>query len=238
MSDGRGTALVWGFGDLNAGLGGLAWDLGEPGAVLLSDGKAQPASFAIEEGGDAATLEISAEEVSLDATLIPETAEIALAGGPVATVCTAEVRPPSGGRSVRCTGQICHWSTGSLAGTATFRQIAIETGDGSYLITVARAEPGAAGHGEEQTGGWRIQGEEASAFEEALITTQYDGSGDPTRLGLELWATGADQASRAAATRIAGSLLGGARSDGAWGGFFRCHTDGSEGLGTYVLWRG
>jgi hypothetical protein len=231
------TGVVCGFGDVNEGLGGLAWDLGEPGAVLLSDGEARPASFAIEEGGDAAALEITAAEASLEATLVPVTAEIALGGGVIGTVCHAEARSEGGGRTVRCSGQICRWSTGPLSGAATFRQIAIETGDDSFLIVVASGEPGAAGHGDEQTSSWRIQDEHATAFEESLISTQYDGSSDPTRIGLELWATGDDQTSRAAATRVAGSLLGGARIGGAWGGFFRCHTDGAEGLGTYVLWR-
>jgi hypothetical protein len=231
------SELICGFGDVDAGLGGLAWDLGESGAVLLSEGKARPASFAIEEGGDAATLEITAGEFSVDATLVPGTAEIALGGGPTATVCTAEIRSGAGGPTVRCAGQIYRWSTDPLPGAATFRQIAIDAGDDSFLIAVARGEPDAAGHGDEKTSGWSIQGEDASAFEDALISTQYDSSGDPTRLGLELWATDADQTSRAAATRVAGSLLGGARRGGAWGGFFRCHSDGTEGLGTYLLWR-
>jgi hypothetical protein len=229
--------LACGFGDLATGVGGLAWDLGEPGAVLLSEGRAQPASFAIEEGGDAVTLEITAGEASLEATLIPGTAEIALADGPTVTVCAAEVRAGDGGRTIRGSGEICRWSTDPLADAATLRRIVVETGDDAVLITVARGEPGAAGHGEDQTSGWTIQGEDSSTFEESLISTQYDASGDPTRLALELWAPEADQTSRAAATRVAGSLLGGARSGGIWGGFFHCHSDGTEGLGTYLLWR-
>jgi hypothetical protein len=75
------------------------------------------------------------------------------------------------------------------------------------------------------------------AYDEALISTQYDGAGDPTRFGLELWPPDADQTTRAAATRVSSSLLGGARSGGAWGGLFRCHTDGVEGFGAYLLWR-
>jgi hypothetical protein len=49
--------FVCGFGDPASGIGGLAWDFGEPGALLLTEEKAQSATFALEEGGDAATLE-------------------------------------------------------------------------------------------------------------------------------------------------------------------------------------
>src|SRR5882757_9949633 len=72
------STMVCGFGDVAAGIGGLAWDIGEPGAVLLTDGEARPASLAIEEGGDAAALEITAGDLTLEATLAPHTAEIPL----------------------------------------------------------------------------------------------------------------------------------------------------------------
>jgi len=34
--NGEARGFICGFGDVQAGLGGLAWDLGEPGAMLLS----------------------------------------------------------------------------------------------------------------------------------------------------------------------------------------------------------
>ena len=42
---------------------------------------------------------------------------------------------------------------------------------------------------------------------------------------------------RAAAVRVSGSLLGGIRQGDTWAGFFRCHTDEQDGLGTYLLRR-
>jgi hypothetical protein len=36
---------------------------------------------------------------------------------------------------------------------------------------------------------------------------------------------------------VAASSLGGVSLGNAWAGLFRCHTDGSEGLGSYLLWR-
>ena len=70
--------FVCGFGDPSAGVGGLAWDLGEPGALVLSGGEVSAATFALEEGGDAATLEITAGEMTVEATVTPRTAEIPL----------------------------------------------------------------------------------------------------------------------------------------------------------------
>src|SRR5215218_5644397 len=230
MSNG---ALVCGFGDVSAGLGGLAWDLGEPGAVVLSDGRAQPGTFALEEGGDDAALAITAEGITIEATLSARTSEIALEGGPVATACVAEVRSAGATQTFECSGQICRWAENPLEGNGTFRQIAVETGEDSLLIVVGRGRAGGP-HGEEETGGWQIQGEDTAAFEESLLSTQYDGAGEPTRIGLELWPPEADQTSRAAATRVSGSLLAGARGGDTWAGFFRCHTGGSEGIGTYL----
>jgi hypothetical protein len=83
-----------------------------------------------------------------------------------------------------------------------------------------------------------LRGEEPTPFEETLISTQYDGDDVPTRIGLELWPEEAERASRAAATRVAASSLGGVRVGNVWAGLFRCQTDGVLGLGSYLLWRG
>lgn len=237
MSEAGRAGLVSGFGDAAAGFGGLAWEIGEPGALLLSRGQARPASFAIEQGGDAATLAISAGDDTVEATLIARSAELALADGPTVTPCSAEVRSVGGNQTFRCFGGIARWSGDPLEGAAVFRQLTVEAGDDTLLVGTARGEPGVAGHGDESVLGWRIDGEQATPFEESLITTQYAAGGDPTRIGLELWPRDVDQASRAGAVRVAGSLLGGVRAGGIWAGLFRCHTDGAEGLGTYLLWR-
>jgi hypothetical protein len=231
--------FVCGFGDSAAGVGGLAWDFGEPGALLLSDGEGRPATFALEEGGDAATLEITAGDATLEATLSPRTAEITLDGdspGPTALVCSADVLPNQGGQALQCPGQISSWGGDPVEGAGIFRHLAIDAGDESLLLAVTRGDPGAT-HGDERSGAWQIRGEEETRFEDAFISTQYGGDGDPTRFGLELWPEEAERASRASATRVAASALGGARVGGAWAGLFRCHTDGSEGLGSYLLWR-
>jgi hypothetical protein len=239
MNGARQVAFVCGFGDPSTGVGGLAWDLGEPGALVLSDGEVRPATFALEEGGDAATLEIIAGDVPTEATLSPRTAEISLSGdlvGATVVVCSAEVLPERGSQTLQCPGQISRWMRDPLEGAGAFRHLAIDAGEESLLVAEARGEPGA-DHGDERTAAWLIRGEDESRFEDAFISTQYDRGGEPTRFGLELWPEEAERASRAAATRVATSSLGGVRLGKAWAGLFRCHTDGYEGVGSYLLWR-
>lgn len=233
-------ALVCGFGDVSEGLAGLAWDLGEPGALLLAGGDARPATFAIEEGGDAATLEIAAGDSTLECTLSPLSAPMGLsaAGGSLTVhLCKAEARLAGADRTLVCQGQIGHWSGDPRDGAGTLRQIIVEAGEDALLVAAARGEAGSTAHGDEATSAWRLEGESEIPFDEALISTQYDGEARPTRFGLELWPQEAEQSNRAAATRVSGSLLGGVEAGGVWAGFFRCHADGAEGLGSYLLWR-
>jgi hypothetical protein len=235
-SDGR--SFVCGFGDPSAGVGGLAWDLGEPGALLLADGEVARATFALEEGGDAATLELAAGETTVEATLSPRTAELPLGaeGGPTVVVCVAEVSRGHGSQTFRCPGQISRWSADPIEGAGTFRHLAIDAGDESLIVVESRGKPGEE-HGDERTAAWLIRGEDESRFEDAFVSTQYDGDGQPTRFGLELWPEEAERASRAAATRVAASSEGGVGDERVWAAIFRCQTDGVLGFGGYVLWR-
>ena len=231
-------SFVCGFGDPAAGVGGLAWDFGEPGALLLSEGEVRAATFALEEGGGAATLEITADEATIEATLSPRTTDLALgdAGGPTVAVCVADVGPKDGSQSVECPGQITRWGADPLEGAGAFRHLAIDAGDESALVIVARGQPGEE-HGDERTTSWRIREEDEARFEDAFVSTQYGADGDPTRFGLELWPEEAERASRAAATRVAAAAIGGVRVGNAWAGLFRCLTDGTLGIGSYLLWR-
>jgi hypothetical protein len=232
-------ALFCSFGDVAAGLAGLAWDLGEPGALLLSDGEARPATFALEEGGDAATLALTAQGSSAEATLAPRTAALRLAGevaGPTLVACEAEVRSAGGKRTLACAGQIGRWAADPTDGAAVFRQLVVEAADGALLAITSVGPPGVAGHGEASTAGWQLQDEDIAPFDEALLSTQYDAAGEPTRFGLELWPEEAERATRAAAVRVSATVLGGVRVGATWAGVFRCRADGHEGLGSYLLW--
>jgi hypothetical protein len=239
MNAGRQSFFVCGFGDPAARVGGLAWNLGELGAVLQTgDQVGWSPTFALEEGGDAATLEIPGGDVGVEATLSPRTAELPLGGegGLTVVVCVAEVTLNDGSQTFRCPGQISRWSTDPLAGAGTFRHLAIDAGDESLLVVESRGEPGTE-HGEEQTSAWRIRGEDDTRFEDAFLSTQYERDRIPTRFGLELWPEEAERASRAAATRVAAASEGGVGGEGVWAGFYRCQTDGILGIGSYLLWR-
>ena len=229
-------SFVCGFGDAAASVGGLAWDLGDPGALLLSEDGVRPATYSLEEGGDAATIEITAGDATIEATLSPRTAEIPLPDGDHTIVVYIADVDTKDRRTFQCAGQISRWGAEPFEGAGTFRHLAIDAGDESLLVAEARGEPGA-DHGEERTGAWLIRGEDESRFEDAFISTQYDGEGHPTRFGLELWPEEAERASRAAATRVAASSLGHVKVGGASAGLFRCQTDGVLGLGSYLLWR-
>jgi len=235
-------AFVCGFGDVQAGLGGLAWDLGEPGALILTKGEVRQATFALERDLETTTVQITADTDTVEATLAPERTliEHPAADNPVefkATAALAEVRSKGGDQTFECAGQISEWVGEPLEGAATLRHLAIGGPPGSQLIATARGLPGADGHGGERTVGWLLSGDSGVPYEETLISTQYDRNDEPTRIGLELWPEDADTSSRAAATRVSGSLLGGLRAGPVWAGLFRCHTDGAEGLGSYLLWR-
>jgi hypothetical protein len=156
---------------------------------------------------------------------------VALEGGKASATEAKEVTAKAGGA----------WAFETelepLEGAATFRHIAVEGAEGATIVCTSVGAPGISGHADERTAGVLHAGDDEFPYEDAFISTQYDGSGDPTRFGLELWPVDADQTTRAAATRVSASLLAGTRSGDAWAGFFRCHTDGVEGLGTYLLWR-
>jgi hypothetical protein len=124
------------------------------------------------------------------------------------------------------------WDANPLEGAAVFRHVAVEAPDGATILVSSTGPPGIQGHGLERTEGILETSSGSSPFEEALLSTQYDAQGHPTRAGLELWRGG-----DAPPTRIAASLLGGVERGGTWAGFFRCRADGAEGLGSYLLWR-
>jgi hypothetical protein len=235
-------ALVCGFSDLAAGLGGLAWGLAGGGGLLLNQGEVTPAQVEISEADEGVQAQLSAGEVAVEATIVPRTGLIPLrdaqgeepAGGALESgVCTATIRSAGWGRTLECPGHLSRWGGDPLEDAGTFRHLTGEAAAGGLLIVSARGEQGLEGHGEERVSAWLLDVEGgATAFGEALISTQYDRDGRPTRAGLELW-PGED----APPMRVAASPIGGAEADGAWGGLLRCHAGEVEGLGSYLLWR-
>src|SRR3954454_21612157 len=177
-------AFVCGFGDVKAGLCPQAWDLGEPGALILTKGAGRQATYAVEPDLETTTVQITADTDTVEATLAPERTliEHPAADNPVefkATAALAEVRSKGGDQTFECAGQISEWVGEPLEGAATLRHLAIGGPPGSQLIATARGLSGADGHGSERTVGWLLSGDSGVPYEETLISTQYDRNDEP-----------------------------------------------------------
>jgi hypothetical protein len=247
MSEEPPAALVCGFSDLSAGLGGLAWELGGRGGLLLSDNAVRKADVNYFQDGEELRVSMTCEGTEVELTLTPSAEEVSLQtpagaeppGGPLeARICTATVRSKGWGRTFQCPGHLSRWTADPSEDAGRFRHLAVGGAEGSLLLVCARGEPGAAEHGEEEVAAWLLDSEGGSSgFEEALLSTQYRNGDGPTRVGLELWPQGEDQSVRAAAMRAAGTRLGGSENEKVSAVLLRCSTEGTEGPGSYLIVR-
>jgi len=57
--------------------------------------------------------------------------------------------------------------------------------DGRLLLVAAMRPPGSRDHGREQVAGALVSSDDVERFEQVLLSTEYDGAGATTRLGLE-----------------------------------------------------
>jgi hypothetical protein len=250
MRDEGSAAIVCGFSDLAVGVGGVAWELGGRGGLLLNSNEVQEAEVGISPGGEGVRLEMRTNGAEVEATLVPRPGtveprslgEAERPGGALeAAICTATVRSKGWGRTFQSPGHLSRWAADPLEGARRFRHLAVEAAEGSLLLLCSRGAPGAESHGDEEAAAWLLEAEGgALAFGEALLSTQYDEAGRQTRAGLELWPEGEEQTTRAAATRSAGIRLGGTEAvdRGVTAALLRCSTEGAEGLGSYLIWRG
>lgn len=249
MSDDEPAAIVCGFSDLAAGLGALAWHLGGGGGLLLNSNEVTEAEVGFSPEDEGMRLEMRSEGAEVEAMLAPSAGVVEPGtpkgaeppGGALeAAICTATIRSKGWGRSFQCPGHLSRWAADPLEGAGRFRHLAVEAAEGSLLLLCSRGAPGAESHGEEEAAAWLLDPEGgAVTFGEALLSTQYDETGRPTRAGLELWPEGEEQTTRAAATRAAGTRLGGTEpaDEGVTAALLRCSTEGAEGLGGYLIWR-
>jgi hypothetical protein len=250
MRDGGPAAIVGGFSDLATGLGGLAWQLGGSGGLLLRDNEVTEAEVGLFPEDEGMRLEMRSEGAEVDAVLAPSAGVVAPrspegaeppGGALEAANCAVTVRSKGKGRTVQCPGHLSRWAADPLAGAGRFRHLAVEGAEGSLVLLCSRGAEGAESHADEESAAWLLDREGAvSPFDEALLSTQYRNGEAPTRIGLELWPAGEDQSVRAAAMRAAGTRLGGTEpaDTGITATLLRCSTEGTAGLGGYLIWRG
>lgn len=250
MSGGGPAAIVCGFSDLAAGLGGLAWELGGRGGLVLNGNEVQEAEVGIAPQGDGVRLEMRTKDAEVEATLVPTPGTVKPrspggaeppGGALEAAICTATIRSRGWGRTLQCPGHLSRWASDPLGDAGRFRHLAVEAAERSLLLLCSRGAPGAEHHSQEEAAAWLLDPEGGVVtFGEALLSTQYDEAGRQTRAGLELWPEGEEQTARAAATRAAGTRLGGTEpaDQGVTAALLRCSTEGTEGLGSYLIWRG
>jgi hypothetical protein len=229
--------VVCGFWDAESGLAGLGWSLaGSPGGLLLDDGVVSPASgVEASADGKSATLRMESRGGTLEAQLKARSGPSPLPGSEAqAALCRAAVRA-GGGRKAKCDGHLTSWASDPTASAGVMRHLVLPAGDDSLLIAISRAEPGAADHSAEASAAWLLDSEGGVAtYPEALISTQYDGEGRQTRLGLELWGTEEE----APPMRAAGTAAGDAISEGGLtAALLRTSAEGFAGIGGSLIWR-
>lgn len=229
------AALVAGFTDPAGVVAGACWRLGdEAGGVLLAADAVSPAKvdFA-EESGDHLGLSLSAGEAS---------GELAIRLGAVhgdgvsCAAADADVELELGGkkRSLTCPGSWLSWEQDPRRDASVVRQLAMPTGEDVTVLLAARRPAGLAGHGEEEVSGFRATREQVEPYREALLSTQYDGQGRPTRIGLELWLGEGEETHP---TRAAATVIGTVTDGDVTAAMLRTSAEGNEGVGSYLVWR-
>jgi hypothetical protein len=240
-------ALLCGFWGENGVPTGLAWRLGdEEGAIAGRDLGSGEVTISVggrlTEENDVVSIGFEQSDTPTEATLSRGSGEVALdrpsggpaAGIPKAALCQASVRTEGNGKPRRSRGFVVRWDDDPAAGAGIFRAVALPAPNDEVVLLTARREPGAANHAEETITAWllRVDGT-ATAFDEALLSTQYDGDGLQTRLGLELW----PPEGTSPPLRGAGTTFGLSRAGGINAALMSSSVEGSEGVGAYLIRR-
>jgi hypothetical protein len=247
VSAGEAEALVCGFADPGGAVAGACWRLGgkEGGALLAGDAVSGAEVEISDADGGGLRLLLSAGGASCEVSLTPRSDQVALRSadgepaGLSAAICAAEVEfaLDRRGRSVGCPGHLTRWAGEALGDDEALRHLAVPFGEDGLLTLVATRPAGAEGHGDEQVAAWRLEPEGAStAFAESLLSTQFDGEGRPTRVGVELWPVSQGDAPEHL-MRAAGTAIGVAGAGGVTATLLRTSSEGRTGIGHYVIWR-
>ncbi len=249
------TLRTLSFGEVELGLWGSAWDLGddEPGFTALGGrGTAvvsKPAAR-IELGDEElGTWWLSGDDVELES----------VAEGPAATVADGfdqlmrvrgRLRADGTDLEVDCLGSRAFRDGLDLIEFESIREITAWFGPDLGLAALAARPRGAAGHGDDLITASLFEQGHPLTIEDARLSTTYTGNGVPTRASVELWLEpdesdrpdGGDEPPEPRPRRAAGEAVGptAGRSDqepDVRAALFRWHAQGRQGDGVYVVAR-
>jgi hypothetical protein len=229
------SAVVCGFSDPAAEIAGLAWSLdGAEGGLLLAAGEVHAAAARITPADGGTEMSLESPLVSCEARLEARAAAD-LPGAQAATASASfELTRGSASGAGEADGHLTHWATDPAAGASVLRHLALPGRDGSVLLVISTRPEGGTELADELTTAWLLHPEgDAVGFGEALLSTEYDGPGRPTRAGLELWPEDPD----GPPARAAGARLGGVEEDRVAAALLASSVEGASGLGSYLLWR-
>jgi hypothetical protein len=223
-------ALIWGFADLGRAVAGLAWRYGDDSAgVLMVEGEVSAAEVAFERDEE---LRLAWGDWFASAAFKPQT-EFGLRSGASGRVGLAEVE--LGRRALVCPAQISRVPGELLDDSELLRHLSAPPGEEGQLICSARRPLGVAEHGDEEVEAIRLGSEgEQEEFGEVLLSTQYDGDGSPTRIGLELWPR---EEGEVGPMRAAGVAIGATHSEHTSAVLLDVSCEGRKGIGSYLIWR-
>jgi hypothetical protein len=232
----RRVGLAWRLGGAEGAIAGLAVGRSEQndsvvvgGAIGESEGELT-IGFEGEESAGVAEARLSAGV----ATPLETASGGPARGGARAAVGEARATSEGNGKARPGRGFALRWDEDPTAGAGLFRALFLPAPDGEALLLTAVREPGASNHADEAVSAWLLDRDgHATAFEEALLSTQYDGDGLQTRVGLELWPADAD----APLLRAAATTFGLSRSHGVSAALMASSVEGAEGTGGYLIWR-
>jgi hypothetical protein len=196
----------------------------ETGLESLADG---PLELETERGSLSVTIESRGEPIAIEGGLIGrrEARLARIAGELVEGERTIELDCPG----------VLHARDGGAADTSLTRDLTVVLSDGGLICVAAARDFEAGVHGDEEAVAAISHPGGYIEFEEALISTEYDGAGRQRRATLELWPESEDVAPlHGAGTVVSGctAKVDGSRINTA---LFRWSLDGHTGLGRYEI---
>jgi hypothetical protein len=249
------TLRTLAFGEVELGLWGSAWDLGDgaPGfTVLGGHGTAavidQPALIELgdEERG---TWWLSGRDVELES--LPEGEPASVTDGfDQLTRVRGRLRTAGQDHEVDLLGSRAARDGVDLSRFESIRDVSAWFGPDLGLSVVSARPRGATGHGDDLITASLFEHGQSATIDDPRLSTTYRADGVPARAGVELWlepgesdrANGGEEQPEPRPRRAAGEAVGpiASRSDehlDVHAALFRWHAQGRDGEGVYVLAR-